>query len=371
METTFLKGHKASVVGLDLSLDGRHLLSCSEDNTCRLWDPEARRGLRCLIGDGQPITHAVFSPTMEHLIFTLSGPNIRVYDLRNPGIVLKDALLTTSLEIEDDGELNQMSMRSDGKAFCCASDDGSIYQFSLQGSDTDGTLALQSEDTLPLHANVCSVVRYRYGGGYPMSNEILTGGYDCCMFHLDAIEGKWHNTLNLAESSHQKKKWVNPPFLHSLDVSRTGSHAALGLGNGNIQVIGLEDGDLNADFQAHGNAIGCVAWHGSGTTRLWSGGNDHLICFWDMSVYTECSGSDLPAVGSSEDEDPQIEASALMETGEAAEGDDLEEDEPPPLLINIEHPHGVNSLAAAPSTSPLRLYVADESNHISCYTIMQ
>ena len=110
METAFLKGHKASVVGLDISLDGRHLLSCSEDGTCRLWDPEARTGLRCLIGHSQPVTHAVFSPTVEHLIFTLSGPTIRVYDLRNPGTPSAHFLCAYFLSFER--FLNLL-------AFCC------------------------------------------------------------------------------------------------------------------------------------------------------------------------------------------------------------------------------------------------------------
>eukprot|EP01133_Synstelium_polycarpum_P014482 gene14482-17086_t len=87
------------------------------------------------------------------------------------------------------------------------------------------------------HTNGCSSVMFR-----PQSkNELLTGSMDYSIIHWDYLKGKLLHreffqatTTPVAGDGVTQQQILNPPFVHSIDVSATGKHVAIGLGNADV-----------------------------------------------------------------------------------------------------------------------------------------
>eukprot|EP00667_Euglena_gracilis_P014927 EG_transcript_15492 len=343
MQTTFLRGHRGSVVALQRSWDGARMLSASEDGSARIWDGRTQRTVRCLCPGLGPVGGAAFCGADEQLVAVASADTLSVFDLRRDGVVLRTASAALKLDLGADEELNGVAVDSDGLALCCPADNGSVYRVAV-GEATDGGVVLHQPDVYPLHGNVCACAKFRSAS---KSSEIISGGYDCWMFHIDAPTAAILNSLN-ASSSQKKKQVVNPPFVHTLDVTASGQHVALGLGSGLVQVCGLAEGELCLDFAAHRSAVNAVQWLRGEEVQLWTAGNDHLLALWDTAPW--CSDEGGGADGFNDD-DP-------------TEGE-------PALLISVSHPNGVNAFLASAQDNALVLYVADESDHIARYALPQ
>ncbi|CAH1758424.1 21207_t:CDS:10 [Entrophospora sp. SA101] len=57
-----LRGHSGPIFGLSFNPDNKYLLSCSEDNTARLWSTDLYTNLVCYRGHNSPIWDIQFSP---------------------------------------------------------------------------------------------------------------------------------------------------------------------------------------------------------------------------------------------------------------------------------------------------------------------
>jgi WD40 repeat protein len=73
-----LTGHDAPIRTLVHGLEGRLLLSASEDGTARLWDMAQQRSLRVLADHPGPVTAATLDPELR-LLLTTSGPYLSVW----------------------------------------------------------------------------------------------------------------------------------------------------------------------------------------------------------------------------------------------------------------------------------------------------
>ena len=73
-----LAGHDAPIRTLVHGLEGRLLLSASEDGTARLWDMAQQRVLRVLDDHPGPVTAATLDPDLR-LLLTTSGPYLSVW----------------------------------------------------------------------------------------------------------------------------------------------------------------------------------------------------------------------------------------------------------------------------------------------------
>lgn len=73
-----LSGHDAPIRTLVHGLEGRLLLSASEDGTARLWDMAQQRALRVLDDHPGPVTAATLDPDLR-LLLTTSGPYLSIW----------------------------------------------------------------------------------------------------------------------------------------------------------------------------------------------------------------------------------------------------------------------------------------------------
>lgn len=76
---------------------------------------------------------------------------------------------------------------------------------------------------------------------------------------------------------------MNPPYVHSLDVSQNGSYAVVGCGNGSIDFLDLNlKTSSNSIPQAHTSAINQVRFASFSENYVVSCSNDKMIKLWKM-----------------------------------------------------------------------------------------
>ncbi|HEY3321108.1 MAG TPA: WD40 repeat domain-containing protein [Planctomycetota bacterium] len=114
-----LKGHTDSINGIDLSRDGRRLVSASMDKTARVWDTQTGAEVAVLKGHSGPVYPAVFSPDGERVI---SGETSGMVCLWNANTGAQLVALQ-----EHTGAIMCASFSPDGtKALSCDADNGAI-----------------------------------------------------------------------------------------------------------------------------------------------------------------------------------------------------------------------------------------------------
>ena len=75
-----LRGHSNRITQVQLSLDGKTILSASWDGTIKLWSAETGNLLRTLTGSG-PISYAQFSPDGKRIVSQAYGDGYRIWDV--------------------------------------------------------------------------------------------------------------------------------------------------------------------------------------------------------------------------------------------------------------------------------------------------
>ena len=91
-----LAGHRESVNCLDVHADDpSRLLSGADDGTLRLWDIKLQRSSRALITpDKEPLSAVCLGGkgASSHVAFGAAGRCVYLFDLRAPGVVLRDTV---------------------------------------------------------------------------------------------------------------------------------------------------------------------------------------------------------------------------------------------------------------------------------------
>lgn len=77
--TQVLRGHTQPVLGVQVSPDGRRVLTFSADQTLRLWEPSSGVGLAVLRGHEAPVRSAIFSPDGLEIISVADDKTVRIW----------------------------------------------------------------------------------------------------------------------------------------------------------------------------------------------------------------------------------------------------------------------------------------------------
>ncbi len=116
-DLTQLRGHVAAVLEAGFSPDGRSIVTASEDGSVRVWDSETGRQLGVLTGHEQPVGAARYSPNGRFIV-SLSGRTARLWD----------AVLLAPLAVIEatDGRTlsNVLAFSADGSLLATATSDG-------------------------------------------------------------------------------------------------------------------------------------------------------------------------------------------------------------------------------------------------------
>lgn len=71
----FMEGHLKAVYGVDFSPDGYHIVTASEDNTCKIWDLRKRAIVYTIPAHTNLLSDVKFQKTGGHYLVTSSYDN--------------------------------------------------------------------------------------------------------------------------------------------------------------------------------------------------------------------------------------------------------------------------------------------------------
>ncbi len=100
-----LEGHEDVVTSIDISLDGRLIISGSKDHNAKLWDIESGRCLTTLKGHTAEITAVAFCPDCRHVFSGGSDGSVNIWNVSSgSGRMLWQKGVIRSLAVDANGE---------------------------------------------------------------------------------------------------------------------------------------------------------------------------------------------------------------------------------------------------------------------------
>lgn len=99
-------GHDAEITSLDVSGDGRLLVTASNDNSVRLWDVETGQLIHIMEGHRGAVTAVLFSPDASRVVSASSDRTVRIWETESGRLIsrIQRALPLLSIAISPSGE---------------------------------------------------------------------------------------------------------------------------------------------------------------------------------------------------------------------------------------------------------------------------
>lgn len=265
-----LRGHSDSINCLDASADGASLglASASDDGSVRLWDLASGRSTRAMMlpegAAAQGVVLGRGEGPAAHCAFAASDRTVCAYDLRAPGIVLRQPAQRVG---DAHDEVGQLALSEDGAFLAAADDAGAVHVFDLAAGRPP--VVLHGHDT------ICASVAFRPRRDLPpdgLGLQLCSGGMDARCIHWDASAGRpvseWALTPaegggsgqpgggsggegHEAGADYVAPTSFNPRFVHGLSYSPDGRAVAVALGDGAIELRDADTGGLLASRSAH------------------------------------------------------------------------------------------------------------------------
>jgi WD40 repeat protein len=208
-----ITGHAAPVLGCAISPDARRIVTASEDQTLKLWEPHTGRELATLRGHDGPVVDCAFSPDASTIVSASWDSTVKLWDVA-----------TGSVRATLHGH-------SEGATSCAISPDGS---FVASGS-VDSTVVLFDTEMGQLRASDGHdgpVLGCAFG---PDASFVASAGADATLRLWDVPGG--HETAAVALTSGLQCVALHP----HLPIAICGDHAG---GVHRIDLAGVEYGPL-------------------------------------------------------------------------------------------------------------------------------
>jgi WD40 repeat protein len=132
-----LGGHTDRIVGVSFSPDGHAIVTCSGDNTARLWTADGQL-VKELLGHTKPLTHAVFSPDSKFVVTASADNTVRVWDSL-------DGKLITGYRGHSQA-VNDVEFSSDGQFIVTADDDQTARLWPFHPGERGRSSTIESWD---------------------------------------------------------------------------------------------------------------------------------------------------------------------------------------------------------------------------------
>ncbi|XP_034024215.1 WD repeat-containing protein 53 [Thalassophryne amazonica] len=377
MARQWCDGHSTSILCVRVSQDTEGLVaSGSEGGEVTLWSPDSSIIGRLTLPEKEDSTSVVFSPTALGLLYVSHGDTVSVLDPRN----LKGSV--EAFQGAGEEEINALALNESGSVLAAADDSGAVRILELP----DGKVCR----TLRRHTNICSSVAFRPH----RPNSLVSAGLDMqvMLWGLQKIRPHW--TLNLQElaeeeGDHQQQtgQLFNPPLAHCISVASCG----------NIFGCAAEDGRVHLMRVGSGSKLeqqGTVKAHSQGASQahfisflphpywLATGGNDGQVAMWDLSRHpvvtseqkTKSTQVSRPRKGKNRTKHKgqcQDKRVTVQREKEKPEEPTEEETESSGPKLSISHGDKVNWLCPAVLKGEPSLIVADQSCHLTIYSLSQ
>jgi WD40 repeat protein len=301
-----LKGHTDAIRGVAFSPDGRIAVSCSQDNSLRLWDVESGQEIRKLLGHTGKVYRVAFSPDGRTVLSGADDFTMRLWDVDGGQEIHR---------FDYAGRVYDVAFSPDGRTGFGGSEDGLVIQWDVDSGeeirrfevdDSVSAIALSPDGRRVLIDSGDEIILFDIETGEELRRfSGHTSGLWRVAFSPDggtALSASWDNTLILwdvenGEKLHQflgHSGWVT-------DVAFSpDGHTALSASADNTLI--LWDVDRRAEirrFLGHSDAVTSVAFSPDGRTAI-SGSADDTLRLWDLengAVVRHLAGHDQAVTG--------------------------------------------------------------------------
>ena len=231
------------------SLDGKRALSCSYDNTVRLWDVESGRCLRVLQGHRSWAWSFAWSSDGKRALSGSDDNTVRLWDVEGGRCLRKLEGHTSSVMC--------LAWSPDGKKVLSGSYDKTIRMWDVE-----------SEQCLRVfrgHKSWVMSVTWSSDG-----KQVLSGSSDGTVRLWDAVGGRCERVLEGHTAS-----------VKSLALSADGKHFLSGSDDKTIRLWDVESGRCLRVFEGHTSWVMNVLWDADGKRAL-SCSDDKMVRLWDV-----------------------------------------------------------------------------------------
>ncbi len=120
-------GHTSSINSIDISPDGKLILTASNDKTIKLWNINGRL-IKNFTGNSKGVQKAVFSPDGQRIVSFSKYSKIRIWDLEGDHVkIIPDMFYGIKLNITD------IAFHPNGKYIAAATSEGKIMMWDING----------------------------------------------------------------------------------------------------------------------------------------------------------------------------------------------------------------------------------------------
>ena len=343
MECLKLTGHRSSINDIALSAQNSPLLaSASEDGTVRVWDQRCNKAIKCYREFfSSPPQLVQFSSSDPRSLFAACDNDVYELDLGTDGVLIRSSIRALNRDAHRGSDINTLTT-SPG-AVAIGDDDGRGCIFA---EGRDEPMVLEGA-----HSNLVGSVALSTTGE---TRAAYSGGFDSLLVRWDIDAGVESKSFNFA--SHYTGA-TNPPFLHAIDVvslEQPDDHLVCALGNGLVCLMDSMGLTPCAAVEASGGMISSIVCEGR---RVCSAGNGGTIKLFKI---TETESADpTPKLTASEKRRLRRKGKATKTNIEYS----FEE------TLSFMHAGKVNAICGRFEVDATKLYVADTSPSIHCYTL--
>jgi hypothetical protein len=257
-------GHRGAIHGLAFAPDGKTVVSCSEDQTLRLWDVAAGSERQRFTGHTDEVTDAAFTPDGRQLVSGGRDRSVRLWDVATGQEVRRFTGHTDAVGC--------VAVAPDGKHILSGGADRTLRLWDLASG--------KELSVLTGHGGPVMAVAFS-----PDGNLALSGSADRTLRLWDLASrqprGRWQG--------HQGE-------VYSAAFSADGKSAVSGGNDKTVRLWDVSTGQEKRAFTGHANAIVRVAFSPDGRHVL-SGSSryqtaDRVVRVWNVASGQEVAGFD-------------------------------------------------------------------------------
>ncbi|PKN70100.1 MAG: hypothetical protein CVU54_06825 [Deltaproteobacteria bacterium HGW-Deltaproteobacteria-12] len=270
-ETFVQIGHTSSINTIDLSPDGKWLLSGSDDDTIKLWDAESGRLVRTF-KDSENVEFAAFLPGGRTFFsFNWKG-NICIWDIRTGGKIREFALSALS------GVANDDAVSYDGKVM------RAIVGLRLYNADISKGAVVNSVER-PKSGPIAGHLGFGFGSRNAVSTDGRLMLSSVRESSSESIMKSKDKTLMFWEIDTGRILATLPGHSERIEVIRLSSdhrYALSGSRDKTVRLWDLRRGRAAAVFTGHQHTVEAIAFSPDGKYIL-SGSRDNTMKLWSVA----------------------------------------------------------------------------------------